>query len=546
MLREMQHDPASRAARPAFGRDHRIAADRPHAAPLQPGRDARRQVLLRPPRHRHSVATPAVVKEPSANGLHLGPLPSRAMAASGRRGTAVGPAPPPLLDPTLGAPTCPAPGGDAVQCRPSSASRHVSVRRRCRRLRYDAAVSAARRAFARRRDHRRTAPDGAAWPIWLRRSGSKKRRWYAIGLSALLGAVRRQQLVTALRAAGRCTVRQRGPHVDDRSGPPGRRARSTVRPAARCRSTHPPAAGRRPPGDASSDRRGALPRQVLRQARSPTRRQRRARAPGSSRSTPAIELPRLDRLRRAADTTCDERARQRGEPSRPRDRCAAAWCDPMRGARRRDRRLGWARTASRPPSDRCPTTTPPTRRQRGRRRAWAAAEAGARAWSAGADGPRSPSASAAGRPVAQAATNMATRPRLNTASAIGTDVRQRRSRLIGRRRRARRGSTPRPPGRTRAALAARRRRRRRRCRRRATMRHCRRGPRGRSPVPRIAERRARRRPSAARPWRCTTAAAAPPTRTAPREAQAATHRDRRPDPDFTPVPPSRRKATMAG
>jgi len=146
----------------------------------------------------------SIVKDPGATGAHLGPLPSRAMAALvveaiqsalplRRCSTRVsaGHTPPPGAVPCspaqLGVAMCPC-AGDAD------------------RRRYDAAVRGAIRAF-----------DGDAAAIVERLTirmaelaAAQRFEEAALvrdRLSALVGAVRRQQLVAALRAAGRCTVR---------------------------------------------------------------------------------------------------------------------------------------------------------------------------------------------------------------------------------------------------------------------------------------------------------------------------------------------------
>ncbi|MCB0967133.1 MAG: UvrB/UvrC motif-containing protein, partial [Ilumatobacter sp.] len=147
----------------------------------------------------------SVVKDPSAKGAHLGPLPSRKIAALVveamqsvlplRRCSA-----------RLSASHTPAP--DAVSC--SAAQLGVAM---CPcagdadRRRYDDAVRNALRIF-----------EGDAGPITEHLTArmtelAAAQRFEEAAmvrdrLSALLGAVRRQRLTATLRAAGRCTVRQ--------------------------------------------------------------------------------------------------------------------------------------------------------------------------------------------------------------------------------------------------------------------------------------------------------------------------------------------------
>jgi DNA polymerase-3 subunit epsilon len=158
---------------------------------------------------RLDVGTPwprlAVVKEPAASGVHLGPLPSRAMAALVVEALQSA-LPLRRCSTRLAASHVPAAG--AVSC--SAAQLGVAM---CPcagdadRLRYDLAVTAAVRAF-----------DGDAATIvehiTVRMAELAAAQRYEEAamvrdrLSALIGAIRRQQLTTALRDAGRCTIRQ--------------------------------------------------------------------------------------------------------------------------------------------------------------------------------------------------------------------------------------------------------------------------------------------------------------------------------------------------
>lgn len=147
----------------------------------------------------------AVVREPSTKGLHLGPLPSRKMATlvvealhsavplrrcSARLGVNHRPAPDatPCGSAQLGVAMCPC-AGDAD------------------RARYDAAVELVRRTFA-------GDASIVAEHMTIRMTELAAAQRYEEAalvrdrLSALLGAVRRQQLTDALRAAGRCVVRR--------------------------------------------------------------------------------------------------------------------------------------------------------------------------------------------------------------------------------------------------------------------------------------------------------------------------------------------------
>ena len=149
----------------------------------------------------------AVVKEPSPKGAHLGPLPSRAMANLVVE----------ALQAVLPLRRCstrltvnhsPAPG--AVAC--SSAQlgvTHCPCAGQADAADYASAVRAAQRAFA--GDATTVAQhltarmaDLAAAQRFEEAAMTRDR------LSALLGAVRRQQLVTALRDAGAVTVRHQG------------------------------------------------------------------------------------------------------------------------------------------------------------------------------------------------------------------------------------------------------------------------------------------------------------------------------------------------
>jgi DNA polymerase-3 subunit epsilon len=147
----------------------------------------------------------SIVKEPAASGAHLGPLPSRTMASLVVEALQSA-LPLRRCSTRLSASHVPAP--TAVSC--SAAQLGVAM---CPcagdadRLRYDAAVSAAVRAF-----------DGDATAI-VEHLGVRMAELAAAQrfeeaamvrdrLSALLGAIRRQQLTAALRDAGRCTIRQ--------------------------------------------------------------------------------------------------------------------------------------------------------------------------------------------------------------------------------------------------------------------------------------------------------------------------------------------------
>lgn len=147
----------------------------------------------------------AIVKEPSSKGLHLGPLPSRAMAALVVE----------ALQAVLPLRRCSTrlghhhrPPDGAVPC--SSAQLGVS---QCPcagladRARYDAAVVAASRVF--------TGDPSLVTEQLMGRMGrlAATQRYEEAALvrdrlSALLSAVRRHQLVAALRAAERCVIRR--------------------------------------------------------------------------------------------------------------------------------------------------------------------------------------------------------------------------------------------------------------------------------------------------------------------------------------------------
>ena len=149
----------------------------------------------------------AVVREPSARGAHLGPLPSRKTAAlviealqsvlplrrcSNRLGTGHVPAPGavPCGAAQLGVAQCPCAG---VSDRPA----------------YDRAVDATVRAFggdaAAVTEHLMGRMSELAAAQRFEEAAMVRDR-----LRALLGAIRRQQLVEALRALDRCVVRRDG------------------------------------------------------------------------------------------------------------------------------------------------------------------------------------------------------------------------------------------------------------------------------------------------------------------------------------------------
>jgi DNA polymerase-3 subunit epsilon len=149
----------------------------------------------------------AVVKEPSASGLHLGPLPSRTMAnlvveaiqsvvplrrCSTRLGVNFEPAP--------GATPCSAAQLGVSQCPCAGAAERSS---------YDVAVATARRVLL-------GDPEMVRLRLTARMADLAAAQRYEEAalvrdrLSALLTAVRRQQLVTALLDGDRCTVRRDG------------------------------------------------------------------------------------------------------------------------------------------------------------------------------------------------------------------------------------------------------------------------------------------------------------------------------------------------
>ncbi len=147
----------------------------------------------------------AVVRDPSSKGLHLGPLPSRAMATLvvealqsvlplRRCSTRLGVRHEPAADAT----PCSAAQLGVSQCPCAGAAD---------RQRYDAAVVAAARAIG-------GEPSSITEQLTARMSRLAATQRYEEAalvrdrLSALLGAVRRQQLVAALRAAERCVLRR--------------------------------------------------------------------------------------------------------------------------------------------------------------------------------------------------------------------------------------------------------------------------------------------------------------------------------------------------
>ncbi|MAT04480.1 MAG: hypothetical protein CL424_05490 [Acidimicrobiaceae bacterium] len=146
----------------------------------------------------------SVVKDPGATGAHLGPLPSRKMAALVVEALQ-SVVPLRRCSTRLSAKHVPAP--DAVPC--SSAQLGVAM---CPcagdadRERYDAAVRAVIRIF-----DGDTQPAVAHLTSRMTELAAAQRFEEAAmvrdRLSALLGAVRRQQLTDVLRAAGRCVVR---------------------------------------------------------------------------------------------------------------------------------------------------------------------------------------------------------------------------------------------------------------------------------------------------------------------------------------------------
>jgi DNA polymerase-3 subunit epsilon len=147
----------------------------------------------------------SIVKDPGATGAHLGPLPSRAMATLVVE--AIQSALPLRRCSTrLSATHAPTPG--AVPCSPAQLGVAMCpCAGAADRRRYDLAVVGAVRAF-----------DGDASTIveqltarMAELAAAQRFEEAALvrdRLSALVGAVRRQQLVASLRAAGRCIVRQ--------------------------------------------------------------------------------------------------------------------------------------------------------------------------------------------------------------------------------------------------------------------------------------------------------------------------------------------------
>ena len=241
MLRETQSVRHLDLARPAHRRGRRVAPDRPAAPPLQPCRHAGREVLLRPARRRFGVAPAGDRQGARPTGLHLGPLPSRTMA------TLVVEA----LESALPLRRC------------STAYRRRMLRRRtptppsAARLRWvspsaRAAGAAADRVVVRSRRRRCPAGDdgrpvrgrGAAAPTGMSDlAGAQRFEEAALvrdRLSALLGAIKRDRLVAALRAAGRLHVRSNGDVLDHRCRTPRRRRSRRHGRDARCRSTRPP------------------------------------------------------------------------------------------------------------------------------------------------------------------------------------------------------------------------------------------------------------------------------------------------------------------
>jgi DNA polymerase-3 subunit epsilon len=149
----------------------------------------------------------SAVKEPSVKGLHLGPLPSRAMAnlviealqsvlPLRRCSTRLGA----KHEPVAGATPCSSAQLGVSQC-PCAG---LADRRR-----YDAAVDAARRVFE-------GDPTVVREQLTIRMSQLASAQRFEEAamvrdrLSALLGAIRRHQLVAALRNADRCIVRRGG------------------------------------------------------------------------------------------------------------------------------------------------------------------------------------------------------------------------------------------------------------------------------------------------------------------------------------------------
>ena len=146
----------------------------------------------------------SVVKDPSAKGAHLGPLPSRTMAAlvvEAMQSVL------PLRRCSVRLSARHTPTPDAVSCSPAQLGVSMCP---CAgdadRARYDDAVAAAQRVFHGNADpvveHLRVRMTELATAQRFEEAAMVRDR-----VSALLGALRRQQLTDALRAAGRCTVR---------------------------------------------------------------------------------------------------------------------------------------------------------------------------------------------------------------------------------------------------------------------------------------------------------------------------------------------------
>ena len=151
----------------------------------------------------------AIVREPSASGLHLGPITSR-RAANLVVEALQSALPLRRCSTRIGVRHSPAP--DAIPC--SAAQLGVAMcpcSGQADRTRYDAAVAAARRAFegdaASITEHLTARMSELAFGQRFEEAAMARDR-----LAALLGAVRRQQLTNSLRDAGRCTVR-RGDHT---------------------------------------------------------------------------------------------------------------------------------------------------------------------------------------------------------------------------------------------------------------------------------------------------------------------------------------------
>ena len=149
----------------------------------------------------------AVVREPSPKGVHLGPLPSRA-AANLVVEALHSVLPLRRCSTRLGAAHVPAPG--AVPCSPAQLGvAQCPCAGVCDRAAYDRSVDAAVRAFA--------GDASAVTEHLVARMGelAAAQRFEEAALvrdrlRALLGAVRRQRLVEAIRALDRCVVRRGG------------------------------------------------------------------------------------------------------------------------------------------------------------------------------------------------------------------------------------------------------------------------------------------------------------------------------------------------